>query len=254
MSEEHSIIHLNHVLESGQPLEKMDLDPADFQGELPDQFIRIVYENAKSGLNVGIWTTTSMQEAFGPYPGDEFMHIIDGKVAMVDADGNETPVEQGGTFCVRNGIPVSWKQRGFLQKFFIVYANPDAATPSIDTVENGIFVLNRNRLTSELSKLESAFPFEVKGEQPVQRDAPVFENDNANMHVGMWDSEAFESEMQPFPCHEFVQLLEGSLVITEKSGKRHAFAAGDVFFIPMGTECTWLVENSITKFYCMLTE
>ncbi len=41
----------------------------------------------------------------------------------------------------------------------------------------------------------------------------------------MWDSTAFETEMRPFPSHEFVQLLEGEITITEGDGTTHQFKA-----------------------------
>ena len=69
----------------------------------------------------------------------------------------------------------------------------------------------------------------------------------------MWTSEAFESEMKPFPCFEFVQLLEGELTITEQDGVAHHFAPGDAFFVPMGTVCSWKTERCRERSsYCML--
>ncbi|NOR20792.1 MAG: hypothetical protein GQ538_11970 [Xanthomonadales bacterium] len=42
-----------------------------------------------------------------------------------------------------------------------------------------------------------------------------------------WDSSAFESEMLPFPCYEFVQLLEGEITITEEDGTVSVFEVSD---------------------------
>jgi hypothetical protein len=68
----------------------------------------------------------------------------------------------------------------------------------------------------------------------------------------MWDSTAFESEMLPFPCYEFVQLLEGEITITEQDGFVNVFVAGDVFLVPEGTVCSWKTTAYVKKFYCML--
>ena len=65
----------------------IELDQADFQSALPEQHLHVYFDDEELGLNAGVWTTTDMQEAFGPYPGDEFMVILEGKVAMMDADG-----------------------------------------------------------------------------------------------------------------------------------------------------------------------
>ncbi|MBT3557913.1 MAG: DUF861 domain-containing protein [Rhodospirillales bacterium] len=233
-------------------LAKMELDTADFQSDLPEQHVHVYYEDEDLGLNLGVWTTTDMQELFGPYPGDEFMWVLEGQVAMVDGDGTETVVKQGETFCIRNAIPISWKQVGFLRKFYMTYDNPNAATPDIASADGGVMVIDADMLKSGMKKMGSTDPFEIGGEAPVQHDNIAFTNDAGNMFVGMWDSTAFKSEMKPFPCHEFVQLLEGEVTITEGDGTAHDFGAGDVFFIPEGTVCSWNASGYIKKFYSIL--
>ena len=97
----------------------MHLEPEEFQSKIPVQHIHVYYEDETLGLSVGVWDTTSMQEVFGPYPGNEFMWVLEGQVSMIDGDDNATVIKKGQTFCVRNAIPVSWKQEGFLRKFYM---------------------------------------------------------------------------------------------------------------------------------------
>ena len=146
MSPEMKVYRLERNGPAGTGLSKMELDPADFQSDLPEQHLHAYFEDKDLGLSVGVWTTTSMQEAFGPYPGDEFMWILEGRVAMVDAGGREVPVEPGQSFCIRNGIPISWKQVGFLRKFYITYAKPGAPAPHIASAEGGVVVLDPAKL------------------------------------------------------------------------------------------------------------
>jgi len=233
-------------------LPEIQLDPADFQSELPVQHQHVYYEDEAQGLNVGVWDTTSMQEAFGPYPGDEFMCVLEGQVIMVDGDGEEVLVKDGETFCIRNGIPISWKQLGFLRKFYMTYADPNAPTPDISSAEGGVLVLDPAVLAGGMTKMDSADPFVIKGEAPLQRDHVVFTNDAGNMFAGMWDSSPFESEIRPYPWHEFVQMLEGSMTITEGDGTTHLFEAGDVFFVPMGTVCGSKTTGYVKKLYSIL--
>ena len=243
-------------LEPGGPvdtgLDEMQLDPTSFQSELPQQHIHVYYEDAALGLSVGVWTTTSMQEAFGPYPGDEFMWVLEGQVSMVDGDGNETLVQQGGTFCIRNAIPVSWKQVGFLRKLYMPYANPKASTPDITSADDGVRVLDAAAMAAGMAKMDTTEPLVIVGDKPLQHDNILFTNDANNMYVGMWDSTSFDSEMRPFPWHEMVQLLEGEVAITEADGSVHLFKAGDAFFIPMGTVCKWQTTDYVKKFYSIL--
>ncbi|NQV45390.1 MAG: DUF861 domain-containing protein [Rhodospirillales bacterium] len=252
MSTEKRVIRLEPNGPADTGLVKMDLDQAGFQSDLPEQTLHLYYEDAALGLTVGIWTTTTMQEIFGPYPGDEFMWVLEGQVAMVDGDGNETRVRQGETFFIRNAIPISWKQDGFLKKIFMTYDNPNAVTPEIASADGGVLVFDRAALEGGLTKMDTTDPFEIVGDMPVQRDSMLFTNDAGNMFVGMWDTTAFESAMKPFPCHEFVQMLEGEVTITEEDGTAHHFKAGDAFFTPMGTVCSWKTTGPLKKFYSIL--
>jgi hypothetical protein len=246
------VIRLDAEGPEGIDLEKMQLDVADFQSPLPEQFGHVYFEDEELGLTVGVWTTTSMQEAFGPYPGDEFMTILEGRVSMVDADGHETLVKAGETFCIRNAIPISWKQVGFLRKFYMTYSNPRAPVAGIASADGGVKILDAATLAATMETMETTEPFVIVGDKPVQHDNLFFTNDAGNLYIGMWDSTALDSEMRPFPWHEIVHLLEGEVLITEDDGSSHKFVAGDVFFIPMGTICRWQISDYAKKLYAIL--
>ena len=236
----------------GKGLEKMTLDPANFQSELPEQHVHVYYSDDDVGLSTGVWTTTDMQEAFGPYPGDEFIWVLEGQAAMTDADDKEVPILEGQSSCLRNAIPTSWKQRGFLRKFYMTYSNPGLETPIIESAEGGVMTLDPEGLATGMQVKEDTAPFEIQGNAPQQRINVLFTNDAGNFLVGMWDSEAFESEMKPFPQYEFVQLLEGEVSITEENGQSQTFKAGDAFFIPKGTVCSWKTDGYVKKYFAVL--
>ena len=244
------IIPLEYNGPAGVGLSVLDLDAADFESDLPEQHWYLYHENMPLNLIVGVWTTTSMQEKFGPYPGDEFMCILEGQVEMIDREGETTLIKEGQTFCVRNGVPVSWKQNGFLRKFFITYSPKAQPGFGLSSDEKGVFVLNQDELGAKLQNLDAPFPYESDGAHPTQKNATLFVNDTGNMHVGMWESTAFKSKMKAFPYNEFVQLLAGGISVTEQDGNKHEFSAGDVFFVPQGTVCSWQFTGNVSKFYC----
>ncbi|MGI9584940.1 MAG: cupin domain-containing protein [Acidimicrobiia bacterium] len=241
---------------SGPPdsgLHAMTCDPADFASELPTQTLHEYYSDDELGMSVGVWTTSSMQEAFGPYPGDEFVLLLEGGFKMVDGN-NETldTYRQGESVYFRNGAPVSWVQEGHLRKFYITYLNPNREVPDNVEAAGAVKAVDPSVTAEQMTVLDDTDPFIVKGPQPVQRDHIYFTNDTEDMFVGLWDSMPFESEMAPFPTHEFVQLLEGKITITEEDGTVSTFVPGDVFFVPQGTVCSWQASTYVKKYYAVL--
>jgi uncharacterized cupin superfamily protein len=229
---------------------EIKLNAEDFQSELPIQHEHVYFEDKILGLKVGVWDTTSMQEVFGPYPGDEFMWLLKGQVSILDGDDNPTLIEQGQTFCVRNGIPVSWKQVGYLHKIYMTYSNPGTPTPEIVSADGGVITLDAESLNMTI--MADTDPFVIEKNKPLQRDNSFFTNDEKNMFAGLWDSTAFTSTMRPYSFHELVMLLDGEVTIIEGDRTEHRFQAGDAFFIPMGTICQWKTDNYIKKFYAIV--
>ena len=229
MKTEKRIVRLEPFGPAKTGMQKMHLEPEDFQSEIPMQHIHVYYEDETLGLSVGVWDTTSMQEVFGPYPGDEFMWVLEGQVSMIDGDDNVTIIRKGQTFCVRNAIPVSWKQEGFLRKFFMTYADPKAAPPEITSAKGGIVILDA---AQKMGKLDSTELLVVNGAIPRQHEHIIFTNDAKNMLVGMWDSGALDSATPPLHYHEPVQMEPGAVTITEEDGTPHIFKAGDAFLCP----------------------
>ena len=249
MIPEKSVIRIERNGPNNDGLQPMELDPADFQSSLPTQNIYVYYEDASVGLTVGVWDTTTMQEKFGPYPGDEFIWVLEGHFAMLDSDGKAVRAQQNDAVSFRNGTPVSWKQDGYLKKFIITYLDPNAETPKIDSADAGVIVINPN---SELATLKDTDPFEISGPNPLQRNHTAFTNDTGNMSVGVWDSRAMVSEMRPFPTYEFVQMLDGEISTTEENGETKTFVAGDCFLVPKGAVCSWKIEYYARKYYAVL--
>ena len=234
-------------LDSNTPLQPMKLDPADFQSPLPRQNVHVAFADPALGLNVGIWESSPMQEAFGPYPGDEFIVVLDGAFAMIDGQGRGTPAHTGQAVAFRSGAPVSWMQPGHLKKAFVTLLPPDTPVPHLPSAEGGIVVLDPDaRLTDD-----DELTFSDSGAK--QRDRVVFTNDAGTMTVGLWDTGAMTTTPYPFAYHELARVLEGTVTISGANGTSETFGPGDIFFIPAGTITRWEVLTYLRKHYAAIT-
>lgn len=228
-------------------LEPMDLTPYDFHKRPDAQNLHVYFEDEELGMSVGVWDTTPMQEPFGPYPGDEFIVVLDGHFEMMDSvhgSGVNVPCAKGQSVIFRNGVPVSWKQHDYLKKFYITYTDPRAETPRGLSAAGGIQALDPECALTD----DEILPDET----PTQRERVFFVNDHGNFSVGCWDTEPFKTEVAPFPYHEFCQILEGEAILTDADGVEHVFKPGDCFFIPAGTPIAWHVPTYVKKYFAAL--
>lgn len=239
MPDQPRLVHLNADGPDGSGLSPLDLDEADFQSTLPVQHAHIFFEDQSTGLAVGVWDTTTMQEAFGPYPGDEFIWVLEGHFSMIDGDGNAVSAGPGDSVVLRNGAPMSWKQDGYLKKFFITLPATGGTPTKAVSNDGAVIVMDPDAPLHDVS--------EPGG--PAAREHVAFTNDAGNMRVGLWECGAADFGMCHVSVHEFVQVLAGEATITEANGTKHQVKAGDCFFIPKGTECRWQVSEFVKKYY-----
>ena len=66
---------------------------------------------------------------------------------------------------------------------------------------------------------------------------------------GVW--ECTPGVMQePQTTDEFCTIITGQVeIIDEATGEREAFSAGDSFFLPKGSTLTWVITETVRKFY-----
>jgi uncharacterized cupin superfamily protein len=206
-------------------LEPLELDPADFQSPLPVQHYALVHEDEGIGLAVGIWDTTTMQESFGPYPGDEFITVLDGRFTMVDAgQAVLATAAAGDSMTFRNATPSSWKQEGYLRKIYLVLKDEEGGPPP-GPAEQGFRVLTADSL-----------PQAVPGTDGVAREV-VFRNRTGRMTVTLCAFPALEGPLEPCPTHRLIRVLRGTLTLASPDGQAERFAAGAHLFLPRGTSC-----------------
>ena len=87
---------------------------------------------------------------------------------------------------------------------------------------------------------------------PVAASYGYYTSSCGQISAGLWSCTAHETVVGDYPVHEFIYLLEGSIILTVE-GEEHVFEAGDAFFIPQGLRCdphTHAPTHPITHFSC----
>lgn len=85
---------------------------------------------------------------------------------------------------------------------------------------------------------------------PVQHSYEYFADDTLGLYVGVWDTTGMTETAGPYPCDEFMWLLEGEVEIRNcRSGVMETAVAGEPFVIPAGYECQWRQSGYLRKFF-----
>jgi len=85
---------------------------------------------------------------------------------------------------------------------------------------------------------------------PVQHTHTYYEDEDLGLYVGVWDTTDMTETAGPYPCDEFMWLLEGEVVIRNgNSGEMEKVKAGEAFVIPMGYDCQWQQTGYLRKFF-----
>ena len=67
------------------------------------------------------------------------------------------------------------------------------------------------------------------------------------VRVGVWEAGAGKSQITNFPFTEYVLMISGTVVVTDKGGVPRKFSAGDTFVIPKGWSGEWDVKERMKK-------
>ena len=76
-----------------------------------------------------------------------------------------------------------------------------------------------------------------------------YTTDDQSIMTGVWECAPCREEIEAYPVHEMMTVLDGSVTVTGADGQAESYEAGDTFFIPKGTPCTWEITKKMRKFY-----
>ena len=67
------------------------------------------------------------------------------------------------------------------------------------------------------------------------------------VRIGVWEAGAGKTDIENFPFTEYVLMISGSVIVTDKGGTSRKFSAGDTFVIPKGWSGNWDVQERMKK-------
>ncbi len=96
-------------------------DTSRYVGEVPEQGIKILFQDATGQMITGVWQTSEMHTRPAPFPRNELMHILEGEVTITDGSGHAETYRAGDTFMVPKGMIYQWDSKGTVRKIFCIF-------------------------------------------------------------------------------------------------------------------------------------
>jgi uncharacterized cupin superfamily protein len=81
-----------------------------------------------------------------------------------------------------------------------------------------------------------------------------YKSEDRKFTVALWESGPGVLQTDAYPHDEYCLVLEGHLIITNRSGRREEFGPGDTFVIPKGWAGTWNMTTRFKKQYVAFAE
>lgn len=196
-------------------MEADELEPSMFSSSVPKQHSYMAYENDDIGLYVGIWDTTDMVEAPGPYPCDEYMVLLEGTALIQhNQTSTDTEITTNQSFVIPKGLDCQWHQSGYLRKFFVIWQHPELDLPTTPSVDRILI------------------------------DGEDYQDHTKQFHTGMAGTQHYSSAQAPHPYYEFIYVKHGKLTISGHS--TCSLNAGEAAFISKGTRCQFDSSSDLT--------
>ncbi len=247
----------------GFDLEVETLDPKMFESSLPIQHNHSFFEDQNKDLYLGLWDTTPMVEAAGPYPCDELMFLLQGEVIIKNNLSQQSQVVKAGeTFVIPRGLDCQWIQQGYLKKYYVIYQPP--ITPQEEQAlasqaqylskdQQGVILIGASQSDNIAASDQGIFSqcFETSKQQTNHRSGTNFiqviqyENAQKDFYCGFCQSDQRSGQLQQRSEGIFILLKQGEITLTNnKTQETTVFAAREAFFLPQNTCLHWQLSDN----------
>jgi uncharacterized cupin superfamily protein len=100
-----------------------------------------------------------------------------------------------------------------------------------------------------LTEWDPIDPGGLEAGAPLQRGHIYHEEATFGYLAGVWDCTPMTENFGPYPVHEFMFLLEGSVTMVLADGIEITVNAGQPFLIPKGLPCQWKQLGYVRKYF-----
>lgn len=206
-------------------------------------------DDASSGLMVGVWACSPMTGRMGPWSTNEVMILLEGAVTIDHDDGSQLQVAAGEAFFIPKGTVCSWRQEGDLKKFFVIHSDASGL------VADDARALKARKIdpTSALAPADGPDATVLLSPAPTCREAIGFTDLTGQLTAGVWSATPYRRKAVPFPRHEMMHVLAGTVTLSDGTGGEETFASGDTCFVPKGTVVGWSSATEVRKLFFSFT-
>jgi uncharacterized cupin superfamily protein len=187
-------------------------------------------------ISAGVWEAAPRTGKPRTFEYSEFMYFLEGSVTLVDAQGRKETFKAGEAVLVPRGVEITWQQTEPVRKYWVIF--------DVNPVEG-------EQRPSGVIRLDPGV--ELKGEgRGKEHMYYAAKAGDESISVGVWESQPQESPPADFftpDSSEFVYVLEGSVTLEDKSGRKDTFKAGDAFIIPRGMSVKWIQPEYLKEFW-----
>lgn len=169
---------------------------------------------------------------------DEFIILLTGELT-IEAAGARLVLAPDRSAVVPGGGSLAWRAAAGTSALFMRCDGPagDAAAFVID--EAGPLAPSNPPLAELLF-----------GETPRCRNRTDFRSADGQFTCGVWDSTPYQRLPMLYRHYELMHILKGA-VDFEAGGQLATAAAGDIFLVERGAECSWFSEVDVAKVFAI---
>jgi uncharacterized cupin superfamily protein len=191
-------------------------------------------------VSVGLLTLGRSEGQVLGLAADEFIVLLSGRL-IITADGVDISLEANQSAVIPAGRAFAWRAQVGASALFMTCAGPASARAPPLAIDEAGELAPSNPPLAEL----------LVGPTPQCRNRTDFRSANGEFMCGVWDSTPYHRVSMPYRHYELMHLLAGAVTFQDEAGRSATFAAGDIFLVEQGAECSWLSEADVTKVFAI---